>query len=733
MRKMVRYGLTAAVLSFALGVAAEPQYLTLYRYGLAVAGVGSAGLLATDVTGDGVADLVSCSVGTPVVFSKRGSEYVPVWYGPSVGCTAITVGDRNADGKPELIVGTSNREIHVFDPTGSIQAVAKATLPGTAAINDIEIGDVDSDGHAEIVAVTSDHAYIYGGSTLLLEWLATSQGGREVRIGNIDDDGRTEIVINGPTGRVLDAWAQALKWGYAGGFGERMTIGNVDGDPEQEIVFGNAATVRILNGDDFSTSSFTVDAYNTHAIAVGDANNDGTPEIIHGRDQWGSIRGFNTTGTQLWAVNNPDHGVSAIVVGDVDGDGAKEVCWGAGLTSSGNDVLVIANTSAVEASLTEFDGGYATAVADLDGDGTRELIVGSYGGVRILDYATKTLEGTLKFYDGTYGGAEVSQLAVGQLDNDPALEVLAMSGYDLFAFDGATRARQWNTQNNGYGLTYVSRSLAVANIDNDPIDEIIIGLSDRSVIALNGATPIIQWTSNDLGGYIGDIDIADVNNDGAKDIVVGSSYGVHILTPSNNSAPKIAVSGGVSEVAATAGRFAVMSGDYYNPTLRSYGPSLTQEWSCTLTTGYDYAYARLLTFANIVGEQLLLAGWNGKIVSMPIGGTQCPAMTTFYNATEPVLDIGFAEVTGDQYPELLISTSRAYEILAIGSTTEPRGDVDRDGTVTDVDIETLTRYLLADGAGIAPSADVDGNGRVDLADLFYLIHYRRGTGPAPVP
>ena len=77
-----------------------------------------------------------------------------------------------------------------------------------------------------------------------------------------------------------------------------------------------------------------------------DINGDGRDEILYGDGQWGSIHAMNAVnGTQLWAISNPEHGVTRIAVSDVDGDGNLEVMWGAGWTSTGADHFYVYDLS----------------------------------------------------------------------------------------------------------------------------------------------------------------------------------------------------------------------------------------------------------------------------------------------------------------------------------------------------------------------------------------------------
>jgi hypothetical protein len=70
-------------------------------------------------------------------------------------------------------------------------------------------------------------------------------------------------------------------------------------------------------------------------------------------------------------------------------------------------------------------------------------------------------------------------------------------------------------------------------------------------------------------------------------------------------------------------------------------------------------------------------------------------------------------------------------VAALGFASEPRGDADSDGTVTDADMDALAAFLYGNRTAAQPAADVNADGAIRADDLFYLINYRRGTGAPP--
>jgi hypothetical protein len=321
-------------------------------------------LAIADINNDGVADIISCSDGAPfAVRSAGGSTFTPAWQGPSVGCTAVTAGDRNSDGLAEVIVVTDQSpSLMVFDPRSLGGPIASALLPDGIAGTDVAIADLDADGLPEIVVLTSAATHVYDAATLTLKWTASGYGGAKMAIGDIDGDGHPDIIINnGSASYVLDAIAKRVKWSYPGGFGHCMAIGDVDNDGRAEIVFSNgfSSKVTILNGDDFTTATITTSGL-IDSITIGDANNDGVKEIVIGHPS-GSIEGRSVSGTKLWSIRSPGSHTQSVIVADVDRDGKREVLWSTD-SNEGREVLFAGDANAQAIKRTGFAERSASVV-----------------------------------------------------------------------------------------------------------------------------------------------------------------------------------------------------------------------------------------------------------------------------------------------------------------------------------------------------------------------------------
>jgi hypothetical protein len=671
-----------AVLSLSLFAApifaANPlQVKTLFRTGIYSDGGGQPNIVLADVTGDNIRDVVSCSAGSAFVLAKSGSEMAPAWFSEPRGCTAVAAGDADGDGHVDVIAGGSTISatlvgtIAVYDPRSLGAARAEVQLPVQDSPLDIAFGDVDHNGSPEIAVVSNRYLYVYDARTLALEWM-TDKGGRHVFIADLEGDGVNEIVVS--SGHILNGITRSEKWGWVGGFGSACAVGDVDGDGRAEIAYQSASsTATIIDGETMTSRSVNL-GQSADSLGIGSPLNDGVPELLVGNNQWGSVSGIRVSDSAvLWQINNPEHGVPAIAAGDVTGDGSPDVVWGAGITSSGADVFFVGNpvTRTITWRSPDLDGTFGAAVADLDGDGKLELVTKtttsesgySGGAVQIFDLQTRARK-TMLPRTGPAAYLNISHVAVGQLDADPALEIaiLGSPSYysgSLLVFDGITGAAEYTSPASGFGEVYLwPQALAVANIDADPIDEIIVSTSDSHVEALNGASNVIQWTSPLLDGQIRDLAVADVNNDGVKEIVVGTTSTMYVLNASTGaqltSSP---ISSGLVRVAATTGRFALLGG---GGLVSLYSAALTPVWSCT---GNPSQVFNALAFTAVGGQaRLAVADPAGRLLLYPLDGTSCPVPDVQPLSNEGAWELASVDVNGDSRPELVVSRNTSVEI-----------------------------------------------------------------------
>ena len=295
--------------------------------------------------------------------------------------------------------------------------VSSATLPGPVAV-----GDTHTTPGMEVVTA-GDHQidrWTIGGEHLaplgtagLVRWLPT--------LGDLDRDGHDEILIGTENGLVIvngdtltTVGAEPLGPMYSGA-ATPVVVEDLDGDGWLEIVtldvFGHV-TVRDHNGvvmpgwpqQPIPPTMANAGVANTD-LAVGDLDGDGVMEIVFGAVGWFTepftLVALRLDGSTVWRndIVPPAPGPigsfignSDVVLGDVDHDGDLDVVF-ASIDAPGNHFFVLDGTGAIvhdwvvpfaEASIgtpgsgasMPFQGPHPTLV-DLDGDLDLEIAVGA--------------------------------------------------------------------------------------------------------------------------------------------------------------------------------------------------------------------------------------------------------------------------------------------------------------------------------------------------------------------
>jgi hypothetical protein len=206
---------------------------------------GGASIAVGDINGDGQADVVT---GTPpgllpvfVASRADGSREIASFdfvYGMFTGGVNVAVGDVTGDGRDDVVTGAGagggpHVKVFSFDPTAQDFVEVGgfyAYDPGFRGGVHVGVGDVDGDGHDEIITGAGPgggpHVRVFRadgtpvGGTGFYAYDPAFAGGVVVAAGNLVGDGRAEIVTGaGPSGgphvKVFDAVGNTLRGFYA--------------------------------------------------------------------------------------------------------------------------------------------------------------------------------------------------------------------------------------------------------------------------------------------------------------------------------------------------------------------------------------------------------------------------------------------------------------------------------------------------------------------------------------
>ena len=259
-----------------------------------------------------------------------------------------------------------------------------------------------------------------------------------------------------------------------------------------------------------------------------------------------SRRMLASSGDLFPAREYPGAATAAIAVGDVNGDGRPDLVT----AGTGNTVLVRfgrgdgtfgpANAWAAGGTVT------AVAVGDVTGDGKPDLVVGTVAAVAVLPNLTgagtfgppvTTVLSTSRFYQ------PVNAVAVADVNADGRPDVVAVTGFDagqgtggatVYVLSG-TAAGTLAAPATSYAVSSLyPESLAVADVNGDGRPDLVLGVGSRGGTgAANDAAVLL----NTGGGAFGPATlypagegtayaaVADVNGDGRPDIIVADGNG----------------------------------------------------------------------------------------------------------------------------------------------------------------------------------------------------------------
>jgi len=369
---------------------------------------------------------------------------------------------------------------------------------GTAEGDPI-VADINGDGLNEIVLAAFDHGQVFAfrGTDCSLLWsspmISGSYGSFSPAVGELDptragleiavavDNTNRLYVLSGTDGSII--WSAPLGDVWL----SSPTIADIDGDGIGEIFVSSDTTTYAFRGNGTLLWSYPA-GYRSSNVAVGDLGNDGTLEVVF--VGWSSSTGWRvfalraTNGTLVWSYHLSNRGDVALA--DLDNDGQLEVV----VVYEGGGVIALRHDGSLdwEITLTCTSGNVvlrklnSPTISDLDGDGLREIVIGCPEQLTV--YALRGTDGsTLWSYSNAQTGSQSSSHKIGDIDGDGALEVVLTSyhtstgwcpscPYHLIVLDGATGTVEW-TWNNPIGRGF--EGLAIADVDNDGCMEIIVG------------------------------------------------------------------------------------------------------------------------------------------------------------------------------------------------------------------------------------------------------------------
>lgn len=526
-----------------------------------------------DFDGDGATDIVVLCAsftqdgGTIRIFRNQGARmFAEVASYPALtDVYMVAAGDLDGNSSPEIVVAYRNdNHLSIFSRSGTTytrREVATGAGQGFGTI-DLELGDLDRNGIAEIVTTNNDRTFSVlkrnggGGYTAHTTTVLTVAGGvGYLHLFDFDQDGDLDVLlgyregfgVSGPEGILLYSTESN------GNFSKRQlvgvdadfVVGDLDSDGLADLVVGdhvfhNTGTSFTSVQQLYSPSGETLVETPRH---LADLDGDGTLDLMISGPSGiavfdGSGGSFPGTTTGVWKPASPDGPpplAGTGVFADLDGDGDKDYAAVTNLSAYAGELAVTYRDGDQWSAALRYDISPMSAVSvvagDVDGDCRPDLLVG--GVIRIqpphgIGFDVPLTRTFRKRSDGTFESVAQSSVVGYSLGHLARLVDLDGDGKRDLWFDdpsppmignGDGTFSAWTTNPIGGGGYYVLR-----DVDGDGTNDLVATTMNALWLArgLGGGTYETAQSITAIDSFWAAFAVSDLDGNGAMDYAIAA-------------------------------------------------------------------------------------------------------------------------------------------------------------------------------------------------------------------